>query len=93
MKKTLSKYGFWLIVLAVVLTGLLCFVGDNSFSKINAKKQKIKQLKTEIVDLEHKRDSVEDELRKLKTDKEYLEKYARDAYQMKRDDETLFIVK
>jgi cell division protein FtsB len=93
MKKIVSKYWFWLIILTLVFTISLCFVGDNSFAKINAKKQELKQLQMEIIDLERKRDSVENELYRLKNDKEYLEKYARDEYQMKRDDETLFIVK
>ena len=85
----LNKY--W--VVGIVFVILTFTAGDSSLYKRYTYDEKIRSLENEI---EHYRKEIEINSKKLKdlhTDKEGLERFAREEYLMKRENEDIFIVK
>ena len=79
----------FLIFVAFIL--MLLFFGENNYMRINSYKQQINDLKAEI---QSNQDSVliyEAKFDELHTDRETLEKIAREKYGMKRTNEEIFI--
>jgi cell division protein FtsB len=85
----LNKY--W--VVGIVFVILTFTAGDSSLYKRYTYDEKIRSLENEI---EHYRKEIEINSKKLKdlhTDKEGLERFAREEYLMKRENEDIFIIK
>ena len=85
----LNKY--W--VVSIVFVILTFTAGDSSLYKRYTYDEKIRSLENEI---EHYRKEIEINSKKLKdlhTDKEGLERFAREEYLMKRENEDIFIIK
>ena len=90
MKKLWQTYKYWVIGLSAV-TWMTVFDGNNFIELI--------KLRSEVADLEEKRDYFKSEIIIVrKTEKELfsnnrnLEKFAREKYLMKKDNEDLFII-
>lgn len=85
----LNKY--WVVCIIFVI--LTFTAGDSSLYKRYTYDEKIRSLENEI---EHYRKEIEINSQKLKdlhTDKEGLERFAREEYLMKRENEDIFIIK
>ena len=85
----LNKY--W--VVGIVFVILTFTAGDSSLYKRYTYDEKVRSLENEI---EHYRKEIEINSKKLKalhTDKEGLERFAREEYLMKRENEDIFIIK
>jgi cell division protein FtsB len=90
VKKLWQTYKYWVIGLSAV-TWMTVFDGNNFIELI--------KLRSEVADLEEKRDYFKSEIIIVrKTEKELfsnnrnLEKFAREKYLMKKDNEDLFII-
>jgi cell division protein FtsB len=90
MKKLWQTYKYWVIGLSAV-TWMTVFDGNNFIELI--------KLRSEVAELEEKRDYFKSEIIIVrKTEKELfsnnrnLEKFAREKYLMKKDNEDLFII-
>ena len=78
-------------VIFVVFILMLLFFGENNYMRINSYKQQINDLKAEIQNNEDSAHIYEAKLKELHTDRETLEKIAREQYGMKRTNEEVFI--
>lgn len=90
MLKLWNKYKYWLISLSA-LTWMTVFDSNNFIELI--------KLRSEVSDLREKRDYYHDEIihvrsaeKDLFSSKRNLEKFAREKYLMKKDNEDLFIL-
>lgn len=79
-----------LVIFAVFILMLL-FFGDNNYMRINRYKQQINDLKAEIKNNEDSAKIYQAKVNELHTDRETLEKIAREQYGMKRINEEVFI--
>lgn len=70
----------------------LLFFDSNSLLDRFAHKQRIGQLQDDKVYYSNKIEETRERIKELKTDEENLEKFAREQYLMKEDDEDLFII-
>ena len=70
---------------------MLLFFGENNYMRINSYKQQINELKAEIQNNQDSAKIYEAKLKELHTDRETLEKIAREQYGMKRTNEEVFI--
>ena len=71
----------------------MCFFDHKDWGLINARNQKLKELKSSEQHLSVLIKDTKKELSLLKTDAASIEKYAREKFFMKKDNEDLFIVK
>lgn len=81
---------YWLVTIAFLIVTLT--VGDSSLYKRYTYDEKIRSLEKEI---EHYQQEIEENSKKLNdlhTDKEGLERFAREEYFMKRANEDVFII-
>lgn len=84
----------WLNLPLVIFIGFivsLLFFGENNYLKINEYKSRINELKAEIKLNEDSAAYYEAKVRELNTDRESLEKIAREKYGMKHQNEEVFI--
>lgn len=82
---------YWLVTIAFLL---LTFVaGDSNLYKRYTYDQKIRSLEREIKHYEQEIEVNSKKLHDLHTDKEGLERFAREEYYMKRANEDVFIIK
>ena len=91
-EKYLSGLNMYWVVIIVFLI-LIFFAGDSSLYKRYTYDEKIRSLKEEI---EYYKTEIEVNSRKLNelhTDKDGLERFAREEYLMKRQNEDIFIIK
>lgn len=82
---------YWLVTIVFLVVTLT--VGDSSLYKRYTYDQKIRSLEREI---KHYQDEIKvnsEKLNDLRTDKEGLERFAREEYFMKRPNEDVFIIK
>ncbi len=90
--KYLSKINaYWLVVIVFLIVTFT--MGDSSLYKRYTYDEKIRALEKEI---DHYRKEIETNTRKLhnlRTDKEGLERFAREEYFMKKPDEDIYIIK
>ena len=70
---------------------MLLFFGENNYMRINSYKQQINDLKAEIKSNQDSAKIYESKYEELHTDRETLEKIAREKYGMKRTNEEVFI--
>ncbi|MBQ1724979.1 MAG: septum formation initiator family protein [Muribaculaceae bacterium] len=80
-----------LIIFIAFIVSLLLF-GDNNYLKINELKSRINELKAEIKLNEDSAAIYEAKVRELNTDRETLERIAREKYGMKRQNEDVYVV-
>ena len=80
-----------LIIFIAFIVSLL-FFGDNNYLKINELKSRINELKAEIKLNEDSAAIYEAKGRELNTDRETLERIAREKYGMKRQNEDVYVV-
>ncbi|MBQ4367095.1 MAG: septum formation initiator family protein [Muribaculaceae bacterium] len=78
-------------VVFIVFVVLLLFTGENNYLKINSLKKQINELKAEIKANEDSAAVYDAKVQELNTDRESLEKIAREKYGMKRVNEDVYI--
>ena len=78
-------------IIFVAFIMMLLFFGENNYMRINSYKQQINDLKAEIKSNQDSAKIYEAKLDELHTDRETLEKIAREQYGMKRINEEVFI--
>lgn len=78
-------------VIFVAFILMLLFFGENNYMRINSYKQQINDLKAEIKNNKDSAKIYEAKVNELHTDRETLEKIAREQYGMKRTNEEVFI--
>lgn len=77
----------------IVLTILFIFLsGNRSLIKLYSLYQEKNKLKMQKEKLLEQQKNLEEEIEKLKTDKDYMEKVAREKYNMKKEDEEVYII-
>ncbi|MDR3250493.1 MAG: septum formation initiator family protein [Tannerella sp.] len=84
----LNKY--WLVTM--LFFALTFLVGDSNLYQRYRYDEKIRDLDTEIRRYRKEIEQNTQKLRELQTDREGLEKFAREEYLMKKEDEDIFIV-
>ena len=80
------------LIIFIDLIVSLLFFGDNNYLKINELKSRINELKAEIKLNEDSAAIYEAKVRELNTDRETLERIAREKYGMKRQNEDVYVV-
>ena len=78
-------------IIFVAFIMMLLLFGENNYMRINRYKQQINDLKAEIKSNQDSAKIYEAKLNELHTDRETLEKIAREQYGMKRTNEEVFI--
>ena len=79
----------FLIFLAFIV--MLLFFGENNYMEISKQKSEINKLNSQIKNMEDSAQYYERKYQELNTDKENLEKLARENYGMKRINEDVYI--
>lgn len=80
------------IVILVVLVGMLFFFSDSSVMKRVKYETQIKDLETQIEFYRHQTETDKAKLNELQSNEEDLEKFARENYLMKKENEEIFII-
>lgn len=78
-------------MIVVVFVIILLFAGDYSYLKVIDYKQRVTEMEREIILNYDTARYYQNKIRELNTDKESLEKIAREQYQMKREKEDVYI--
>jgi len=96
VKKTLKKrkFGFrnkYLIALVVFLLWILFFDQNNLIERFQHRKE-LKSLQEDKIYYKEKIIQNTEKLKELKTNNENLEKFAREQYLMKKDNEDIFVI-
>ncbi|GHU56036.1 hypothetical protein FACS189411_05720 [Bacteroidia bacterium] len=90
--KYLSKLNaYWVVVIVYVL--IICTVGDSNLYKRYTYDEQIRSLEKEIDQYQGEIDLNRKKLQDLRTNKEGLERFAREEYFMKKPNEEIFIIK
>ena len=90
--KYLSKINaYWLVT--IVFFALTFVMGDSSLYKRYTYDEKIRSLEKEIKHYQNEIEANSKKLNDLHTDKEGLERFAREEYLMKRSNEDVYIIK
>lgn len=79
----------FIIFLAFIV--MLLFYGENNYMLINQQKKEIDKMNAQIKVMEDSAKYYEQKTQELNTDKETLEKIAREQYRMKRTNEEVFV--
>jgi cell division protein FtsB len=87
-RQKLNKY--WIAV--IIFAFLTFFVGDGTILKRVSYDQQIKDLESEIEYYTKEKEKNLEKLNAIKSDKESLERYAREQYLMTKPNEELFII-
>lgn len=80
------------IVMLVVLVVMLFFLSDSSVAKRIRYETQIKELKAQIEYYHQQTESDRQKLHELQSNDEDLEKFARENYLMKKENEDIFII-
>ncbi len=92
-KKQIAK---WLrnkfVIAGAVLAIWICFLDENNLLERFQHLRELKQLKTDKAYYQKKIEEDKKRLNELKTDDENLEKFAREQYLMKKDNEDVFVI-
>lgn len=80
------------LIIFIAFSVSLLFFGDNNYLKINELKSRINELKAEIKLNEDSAAIYEAKVRELNTDRETLERIAREKYGMKHQNEDVYVV-
>lgn len=82
----------WVILAVVVVLFFVFFTGSQSLTKLYDLKQKERSLSERKQRLLQENDTLEQQIRKLKSDEKYQEKVAREKFNMKKKDEDVYII-
>jgi cell division protein FtsB len=85
----LNKYLITLIVFGIIIT----FFDNHNLIQRRETQHKIKELEQEYEYYKTEIKNNKEQIHKLRNDKEYLERFAREKYHMKSDDEEIFVIK
>ena len=89
-KKLLSRNNiYWLIIITFLVVTF--FVGDSNLLNRWKYEEKIRYLENEINRYKNEIELNKKKIQELQTDKEGLERFAREEYLMKKEDEDIFI--
>ena len=80
------------LIIFIAFVVVLLFFGDNSFVRSTEYRSQINDLKSQIKSLEDSADVYEAKVRELNTDRETLERIAREKYGMKHQNEDVYVV-
>ncbi|MBR2146716.1 MAG: septum formation initiator family protein [Muribaculaceae bacterium] len=78
-------------VIFIAFIAMLLFFGENNYMQINEQKKEMDNIKAQIKQQEDSAKYYERKTQELNTDKETLEKLAREQYNMKRTNEDVYI--
>lgn len=78
-------------IIFIAFIAVLLFYGENNYLQINEQKKEIDKVNAQIKELEDSARYYERKTQELNTDKETLEKIAREQYGMKRTNEEVFV--
>ena len=92
-EKKIFGFSILQIFILLVLIVFLFLFGENSLIKSNKYSLEIQNVKKEIKQYQLQADSNKIRLDELNSSKENLEKFARENYLMKKDNEEVFIIK
>lgn len=100
MKKYIKKFGSgrilgltaYQIIILFVLIAILFFFSDSSIPKRFKYESQIKDLESQIEFYRHQTEIDKKKLNELQSNKEDLEKFARENYLMKKENEEVFII-
>lgn len=81
------------IVILLVLIAILFLFSDSSVTKRMKYDSQIKDLESQIEFYRHQTEIDKEKLNELQSNKEDLEKFARENYLMKKENEEIFIIK
>lgn len=81
------------ILILIVLIAMLFLFSDSSISKRLKYESQIKDLESQIEFYRHQTEMDKEKLNELQSNKADLEKFARENYLMKKDNEEIFIIK
>lgn len=81
------------IIILLVLIAMLFFFSDSSITKRMKYESQIKDLESQIEFYRHQTEIDKEKLNELQSNKEDLEKFARENYLMKKENEEIFIIK
>ena len=85
---SLNKY--WLVT--ILFFAVTFFVGDSNLYNRYKYNEKIRSLESEINRHKKEIEQNKKKIQELKTDREGLERFAREEYLMKKEDEDIFII-
>ncbi len=93
-RKTGHRSGLWRWVLAAVFVVVFVafFTGSKSILKLFALQQEREKLENQKQELVRENEALESEIEKLKNDEKYIEKIAREKFNMKKKDEEIYLV-
>lgn len=92
LKKRILGFSTYQIVILIVLIAALFLFSDSSIQKRYKYERQIKELKEQIEFYKHQMETDKKKLNELQSNKENLEKFARENYLMKKENEEIFIV-
>jgi cell division protein FtsB len=81
------------VLITIVFVGLTFTAGDSNLYKRYTYDEKIRELEKEIKYYQDEIKINKEKLNSLRTDKEGLERFAREEYYMKKPDEDVFIIR
>ena len=84
----INKY--WLVIIVFVFITFI--IGDSNLINRRKYDDRIRYLENEIIRYKKEIEQNKKKLQELQTDKEGLERFAREEYLMKREDEDIFLV-
>lgn len=87
----LNKYKVYLVILAIFLVWVL-FFDEYNIIRIQRDSSKLKSLKQEAEYLQKKIEKDRERLNALKTDTAEVEKFARETYLLKKENEDVFVI-
>jgi len=87
-----KKVWKWVISGFIVILLLIFFTGSQSLFKLFSLHHERNQLQQQKEELIKQNDSLQQEIDKLKKDDKYLEKVAREKYNMKKEKEDVYVV-
>ncbi|SCD20357.1 Hypothetical protein PSM36_1537 [Proteiniphilum saccharofermentans] len=101
MNKYIKKFGSgrilgltaYQIIILLVLVAMLFFFSDSSVTKRMRYESQIKDLESQIEFYRKQTEADREKLNELQSNKEDLEKFARENYLMKKENEEIFIIK
>lgn len=92
IKKRFGRINFLLVFIVGFLV-YITFISDYNYFRVVAYDKEIKELKAEIKACRDSTQSYQTKLARLDSDPETLERIVREEYNMKRENEDLYIVK
>ena len=92
LKKRFLGLSVYQIAILVILTGMLFLFSDSSMLKRIKYENEIRDLKSQIEYYRNQAETDKMKLHELRSNKENLEKFARENYLMKRENEEVFII-